>query len=54
MKKYNLSAGDFPDISDFQAKLAEHEFAKFAVFKQKVFDEVENVLGMLRIDPLDA
>ena len=45
MKKYNLAPGDFPDIAEFQSKLQEHEFNKFSTLKQKLIDDVENVLG---------
>eukprot|EP01038_Epipyxis_sp_PR26KG_P005497 gene5497-7609_t len=45
LKKFNLAPGDFPDINDFQTKLREHDFSKFAVLKQRLIDEVENVLG---------
>lgn len=45
MKKYNLAPGDFPDLQDFKDKLKEHDFSKFSGLKQKLIDEVENVLG---------
>ena len=45
MKKWNLSAGDFPNLDDFKAKLAEHDFSKFSLIRQKLLDDVETVLG---------
>lgn len=45
MKKYNLAPGDFPDIADFQSKLQEMDFTKFNRLKQKMVDDVEQVLG---------
>ena len=45
MKKYNLAPGDFPDIQDFQSKLQEMDFTKFNRLKQKMIDDVEQVLG---------
>ena len=45
MKRYNLAPGDFPDIRDFQEKLAEMDFTKFHSLKQKLVDDVEGVLG---------
>lgn len=45
MKKYNLSPGDFPDINDFQIKLAEQDFTKFHHSRQKMIDDVESVLS---------
>jgi hypothetical protein len=45
MKKFNLAPGDFPDIRDFQDKLAEMEFSKFHSLKQKLIDDVETVLS---------
>lgn len=44
LKKYNLAAGDFPDISDYQSKLREMEFSKFSSLKQKLIDDTESVL----------
>lgn len=46
MKKHNLSPGDFPDITDFQYKLAEQDFTKFHHVKQKLVDDVESVLSL--------
>lgn len=45
MKKYNLAPGDFPEISDFKGKLAEHDFTKFHSLKQKLIDEADLVLS---------
>lgn len=45
MKKYNLAFGDFPDIADMSSKLQEMDFTKFSKLKQKLIDDVEQVLG---------
>lgn len=45
MKRYNLAPGDFPDLADFQSKLQEHDFTKFASLKEKLINEIEGVLG---------
>jgi len=45
MKRHNLSPGDFPNIDDFQQKLAEQDFTKFHHTKQKLVDDVESVLS---------
>jgi EH domain-containing protein 1 len=45
MKRYNLAPGDFPDIRDYQEKLQEMDFSKFHTLKQKMIDEVDNVLS---------
>jgi EH domain-containing protein 1 len=46
MKKYNLAAGDFPDIEDYKSKLSEMDFSKFHSLKQRLLDEVEVALGI--------
>jgi hypothetical protein len=46
MRKYNLAAGDFPDIEDFRAKLREQDFSKFPTLKQKLLDEIETVMSI--------
>ena len=45
MKKYNLAPGDFPDIAEFQKSLAEFDFSKFQVIKQKYIDDAEHVMS---------
>ena len=45
MKKYSLAPGDFPDIDSFRSILAEQDFTKFPMLKQKIIDDVDNVLG---------
>jgi hypothetical protein len=45
MKKYNLAPGDFPDIADFQSKLAEMDFTRFSGLKQKYIDDAEQVMS---------
>jgi len=46
MKRYNLAAGDFPDLEDFKSKLLEQDFSKFNTLKQKVLDDSELVLSV--------
>lgn len=46
MKKYNLAPGDFPDITDFQNKLKEHDFSKFQSLKQRYIDDAENCMSV--------
>lgn len=45
MKKYNLPHGDFPELNDFKAKLAEHDFSKFQPLKPRLIEEAENALS---------
>ena len=45
MKRNNLSPGDFPEITDFQMKLADQDFTKFHHLKQKQIDDAETVLS---------
>ncbi len=45
MKKFNLAPGDFPDMVDFQGKLAEQDFTKFHSLKPKLIEDAEQVLG---------
>lgn len=45
MKKFNLPAGDFPDITDFKSKLEEQDFSKFHSLKQKYIDDAEHVMS---------
>jgi len=44
LKKYNLAAGDFPEISSFASKLKEQKFKDFHSFNQKYIDELDRVL----------
>lgn len=46
LKKHNLAPGDFPDIAQFSAKLAETKFADFAAFSQKTIDALDMVLNV--------
>lgn len=46
MKKYNLAAGDFPDIQSFGAKLNEVKFSEFSTLSQKQIDELDIVLNV--------
>ena len=46
LKKYNLAAGDFPDIQAFAAKLNEVKFADFHSLSQKQIDELDQVLNV--------
>lgn len=46
MKKYNLAPGDFPDIADYKAKLAEQDFSKFNALKPKLIEDAESVLSV--------
>jgi hypothetical protein len=45
MKRFNLSPGDFPDLADFQMKLADQDFTKFHNLRQKLIDDAETVLS---------
>lgn len=45
LKRYNLAAGDFPDLEDFRSKLKEHDFSKFQTLRPKMIDEIETVMG---------
>lgn len=45
MKKYNLAAGDFPDMNDYRSKLTEQDFTKFHSLKPKLIEDAEQVLG---------
>ena len=44
MKRYNLAAGDFPDIDDFRSKLQEMDFSKFHSVKVRLLEDVEQAL----------
>lgn len=45
MKKYDLSPGDFPDITSFSQKLSETKFAEFSALSEKQINELEKVLN---------
>lgn len=45
MKKYDLSPGDFPDITDFSNKLSESKFADFNTLSEKQIGELDKVLN---------
>ncbi|KAL7567558.1 hypothetical protein ACA910_016975 [Epithemia clementina (nom. ined.)] len=45
MKKYDLSAGDFPDINQFSAKLNESKFTEFNTLKDSQIAELDKVLN---------
>ena len=44
MKKYNLAAGDFPEIDSFRLKLAEMNFAKLPKLNVKLLDQLDDML----------
>lgn len=44
LKKYNLAAGDFPEIQAFAAKLKEVKFQELAPLNTKYIDDLERVL----------
>jgi Domain of unknown function (DUF5600) len=44
LKKYNLAAGDFPEITSFSSKLAECKFSEFHSINQKHIDELDRAL----------
>jgi EH domain-containing protein 4 len=46
MKRYNLAAGDFPDIKDFKAKLEEQDFSKFAALKPQMIETADSALSI--------
>ncbi|XP_028393093.1 EH domain-containing protein 1-like [Dendronephthya gigantea] len=43
-KEHNISPGDFPPISKFQAKLKPYDFSKLHSLKQKLIDDVDKML----------
>jgi len=45
MKKYNLSPGDFPDITQFSEKLRECKFSEFAVLKESQLEALDRCLA---------
>jgi len=46
LKRHNLAAGDFPDIAQFSAKLADCKFSDFHAFSQKTIDALDQVLNV--------
>ena len=46
LKKYNLAAGDFPEIENFRSILKEKDFTKFNALKPKLVDEIDSVMGV--------
>jgi Domain of unknown function (DUF5600) len=46
LKKYNLAAGDFPDLTSFSAKLKEAKFSEFSALRQEKIDELDHVLNV--------
>jgi hypothetical protein len=46
MKKYNLAAGDFPEIQSFAAKLSEAKFTEFHTLSPKQIEELDQVLNV--------
>jgi len=44
LKKYNLSPGDFPNITSFSEKLKETSFSSFNSLQQSQIDELDNCL----------
>lgn len=46
LKKHNLAAGDFPDITQFSQKLTETKFAEFHSLSQKQIDALDHALNV--------
>merc|ERR1719291_384661 len=46
LKKYGLSAGDFPDINKFSAKLSECKFSDFNSLSTSQIDGLDDVLNV--------
>ena len=46
LKKNNLAAGDFPEISSFAAKLKECKFTEFHSLQPKMIEELNTVLNV--------
>jgi EH domain-containing protein 1 len=46
LKKYNLAAGDFPNIDDFRSVLKELDFTKFQSLKPKLIDDIDSIMGV--------
>lgn len=44
-KEHNISPGDFPTITKFQAKLQPYDFSKLHSLKVKLIDEVDKMLS---------
>mmetsp|Transcript_13261 Transcript_13261/g.27062 ORF Transcript_13261/g.27062 Transcript_13261/m.27062 type:complete len:567 (+) Transcript_13261:86-1786(+) len=45
MKKYNLAAGDFPEIESFRSKLKEMNFSKFPKLNTKMMAKLDGMLA---------
>jgi len=45
MKRYNLAAGDFPNIEEYKSKLQEQDFSKFSSLKLPIIEAAENTLS---------
>jgi len=45
MKKYNLAAGDFPEMEGFRRKLTEMNFSKFPKLNTKMMDKLDAMLS---------
>jgi len=45
LKKYNLSAGDFPDISKFSQKLKDVKFSEFSSLSNSMIETLDKNLG---------
>ena len=46
LKNSTLSAGDFPELAGFTEKLQEHQFSKFPKLKQKLMNDLEDLLNV--------
>ena len=46
LKKYNLAAGDFPNIDEFKSVLKELDFTKFQALKPKLIDDIDTIMGV--------
>ena len=45
LKRHNIAAGDFPDLTDFRSKLEELDFSKFAALKPQLIEAAETTLA---------
>lgn len=45
LKRYNLAAGDFPNLEDYKSKLEEQDFSRFNAVKISVIEASENTLS---------
>ena len=46
MKKYDLSPGDFPEISGFSSKLNETKFSEFSTLSENKLNALDNALNV--------